>query len=131
MLRTAAELRYESFLWVSDLSQADTVAVIAGFPINLLPLLMGITMYFQMQITPVSPTADPMQQKIFKFMPFIFLVFLYNFSSGLVVYWTTQNILTIIQTKMIHSKKAPIEVEDSSVLKARPVKAKVNNVKKK
>ena len=131
MLRTAAELRYESFLWVSDLSQADTVAVIAGFPINLLPLLMGITMYFQMQITPVSPTADPMQQKIFKFMPFIFLVFLYNFSSGLVVYWTTQNILTIIQTKMIHSKKAPTEVEDSSVLKARPVKAKVNNVKKK
>jgi len=131
MLRTAAELRYESFLWVSDLSQADTVAVIAGFPINLLPLIMGITMYFQMQITPVSPTADPMQQKIFKFMPFIFLVFLYNFSSGLVVYWTTQNILTIIQTKMIHSKKDPIQVEDSSVQKARPVKAKVNNVRKK
>lgn len=131
MLRTAAELRYESFLWVSDLSQADTIAVIAGFPINLLPLIMGITMYFQMQITPVSPTADPMQQKIFKFMPFIFLVFLYNFSSGLVVYWTTQNILTIIQTKMIHSKKDPIQVEDSSVQKARPVKAKVNNVRKK
>lgn len=131
MLRTAAELRYESFLWVSDLSQADTVAVIAGFPINLLPLIMGITMYFQMQITPVSPTADPMQQKIFKFMPFIFLVFLYNFSSGLVVYWTTQNILTIIQTKMIHSKKDPIQVEDTSVQKARPVKAKVNNVRKK
>jgi YidC/Oxa1 family membrane protein insertase len=130
MLRTAAELRYESFLWVSDLSQADTVAVIAGFPINLLPLIMGITMYFQMQITPVSPTADPMQQKIFKFMPFIFLVFLYNFSSGLVVYWTTQNILTIIQTKMIHSKKDPIQVEDTSVQKARPVKAKVNNVRK-
>ena len=130
MLRTAAELRYESFLWVSDLSQADTIATLGGFPINLFPILMGITMFLQMQIAPISPTADPVQQKIFKFMPFIFLVFLYNFSSGLVIYWTTQNILTIIQQKMIHSRKDPEIVEDLQVSKARPIKAKVKSIKK-
>ena len=64
MLRTAAELRYEPFLWVADLSQADTIAVVAGFPINLFPIIMGVTMFYQMQIMPVSPTADPLQQKI-------------------------------------------------------------------
>lgn len=131
MLRTAAELRYESFLWVTDLSQADTIAVIAGFPINLFPILMGLTMYLQMQITPMSPTADPIQQKIFKFMPFIFLIFLYNFSSGLVIYWTTQNILTIIQQKMIHAKKEPESISEDRVGRARPIDAKVDSVKKK
>ena len=102
MLRTASELRHESFLWVSDLSMPDTVAYIAGFPINLLPLIMGVSMFFQMSMAPVSPTADPVQQKIFKFLPFIFLIFLYNFSSGLVLYWTVQNFLTILQQKVIN-----------------------------
>ncbi|MEZ7843915.1 MAG: membrane protein insertase YidC [Opitutales bacterium] len=104
MLRSASELRHESFLWVSDLSMPDTLMYIAGYPLNLLPLLMGITMFFQMRMMPVSPTADPAQQKIFKFLPFIFLVFLYNFSSGLVLYWTVQNLLTILQQKIINSR---------------------------
>jgi len=104
MLRTAAELRHEPFLWVSDLAQPDTLMVVAGFPINILPIIMGITMFLQMSMMPVSPTADPMQQKIFKFLPFIFLIFLYNFSSGLVLYWTVQNILTIVQQKIINSR---------------------------
>jgi YidC/Oxa1 family membrane protein insertase len=100
MLRSAAELRHEPFLWVADLSQPDTLFEIAGFPINLLPLIMGVTMFFQMSMMPVSPTADPMQQKIFKFLPFVFLIFLYTFSAGLVLYWTVQNILTIVQQKI-------------------------------
>ncbi|MDG1301489.1 MAG: membrane protein insertase YidC [Opitutae bacterium] len=104
MLRSASELRHEPFLWVSDLSMPDTIMYIAGYPLNLLPLLMGITMFFQMRMMPVSPTADPAQQKIFKFLPFIFLVFLYNFSSGLVLYWTVQNLLTIVQQKIINSQ---------------------------
>jgi YidC/Oxa1 family membrane protein insertase len=104
MLRSASELRHESFLWVSDLSMPDTLTYIAGYPLNLLPLLMGITMFFQMRMMPVSPTADPAQQKIFKFLPFIFLVFLYNFSSGLVLYWTVQNLLTILQQKIINGR---------------------------
>jgi len=104
MLRTASELRHEPFLWVNDLSLPDTQFEINGFPINILPMIMGVTMFFQMSMMPVSPTADPMQQKIFKFLPFIFLVFLYNFASGLVVYWTVQNILTIVQQKIINSR---------------------------
>ena len=104
MLRTASELRFEPFLWVSDLSLPDTQFVVGGFPINILPMIMGVTMFLQMSMMPVSPTADPMQQKIFKFLPFIFLIFLYNFSSGLVLYWTVQNILTIIQQKIINSR---------------------------
>ena len=103
MLRSASELRHESFLWVSDLSMPDTLTYIAGYPLNILPLIMGLTMFFQMRMMPVSPTADPAQQKIFKFLPFIFLVFLYNFSSGLVLYWTVQNLLTILQQKIINS----------------------------
>ncbi|MGZ0656334.1 membrane protein insertase YidC [Coraliomargarita sp. W4R53] len=104
MLRTASELRHEPFLWVADLSLPDTQFEINGFPINILPMIMGVTMFLQMSMMPVSPTADPMQQKIFKFLPFIFLIFLYNFASGLVVYWTVQNILTIVQQKIINSR---------------------------
>ena len=102
MLRSAAELRHEPFLWVNDLSMPDTIAYIYGFPVNVLPIIMGLTMFFQMSMVPVSPTADPMQQKVFKFLPFVFLIFLYNFSAGLVLYWTVQNILTILQQKMIN-----------------------------
>ena len=104
MLRSASELRHESFLWVSDLSMPDTLTYIAGYPLNILPLIMGLTMFFQMRMMPVSPTADPAQQKIFKFLPFIFLVFLYNFSSGLVLYWTVQNLLNDLQQKIINSR---------------------------
>jgi YidC/Oxa1 family membrane protein insertase len=104
MLRSASELRHESFLWVTDLSMPDTLTYIAGYPLNVLPLIMGLTMFLQMRMMPVSPTADPAQQKIFKFLPFIFLIFLYNFSSGLVLYWTVQNLLTILQQKIINSR---------------------------
>jgi YidC/Oxa1 family membrane protein insertase len=104
MLRTASELRHEPFLWVADLSLPDTQFEINGFPINVLPMIMGVTMFVQMSMMPVSPTADPAQQKIFKFLPFVFLIFLYNFASGLVVYWTMQNILTIVQQKIINSR---------------------------
>lgn len=103
MLRTASELRHEPFLWVKDLSMPDTMFEIAGFPINILPIIMGVTMFLQMSMMPVSPTADPAQQKIFKFLPFVFLIFLYNFSSGLVLYWTMQNILTIVQQKITNA----------------------------
>ncbi|MFU8849065.1 MAG: membrane protein insertase YidC [Opitutales bacterium] len=120
MLRTASELRFEPFLWVSDLSQPDTIMEIGGFPLNLMPLLMGLTMFLQMQMMPVSPTADPMQQKIFKFMPAIFLIFLYNFSSGLTLYWTVQNILTIIQQKIINSRPDPEPVAAVATTSTKP-----------
>jgi YidC/Oxa1 family membrane protein insertase len=102
MIRSAIELRGARFLWVDDLSQPDTLFMIPGlnFPFNLLPLIMGVTMLFQARLTPPSPGMDPVQQKMMRYMPLMFLVFLYNFSAGLTLYWTVQNLLTILQTKL-------------------------------
>lgn len=116
MLRTSSELRFASFLWINDLSVPDTVGYIFGFPINVLPLLMAASMFFQMKMTP-SPMTDNAQKKIFQLMPFIFLVFCYNFPSGLVLYWTVQNLLTIVQQMITNRMKDPelaIPVEEVS-----------------
>lgn len=131
MLRTASELRFEPFLWVADLSQPDTIFEVGGFPINLLPLIMGVTMFLQMHMMPTSPTADPVQQKIFKLMPLLFLVFLYNFSSGLCLYWTVQNILTIVQQKIINSRPDPEPVAAAAAEAKGKGKAKLKKPKKK
>ena len=102
MIRSAIELRGAHFLWVADLSKPDTLFMIPGlnFPFNLLPLLMGVTMLWQARLTPPSPGMDPTQQKMMKYMPLMFLVFLYNYSAALALYWTVQNLLTIVQTKL-------------------------------
>ena len=113
MIQSAIELRGARFLWVGDLSQPDTLFVIpglsfipfigipgVGLPINLLPLIMGVTMFWQARLTPPSPGMDPAQAKIMRYMPLMFMAFLYNFSAGLTLYWTVQNLLTIAQTKL-------------------------------
>ncbi len=111
MLQSAIELRGASFLWACDLSQPDTIWVIPGlnFPINPLPLIMGATQLWQMRLTPPSPGVDPVQQKIMQYMPLMFLFILYNFSSGLTLYWTVQNLLSIAQMKLTKATedKAP------------------------
>jgi YidC/Oxa1 family membrane protein insertase len=108
MLQSAIELRGARFLWACDLSQADTVWVIPGlnFPLNPLPLIMGATQIWQMRLTPPSPGVDPVQQKMMQYMPLIFLFILYNFSSGLTLYWTVQNLLTIAQMKLTKASSA-------------------------
>jgi YidC/Oxa1 family membrane protein insertase len=108
MIPNAIELRGTPFLWVRDLSRADTLFYLPGldFPFNLLPLFMGVTMFWQARLTPPSPGMDPAQQAMMKYMPLMFLVFLYNQPSGLVLYWTVQNLLTILQTKMTKAKEA-------------------------
>jgi YidC/Oxa1 family membrane protein insertase len=73
---------------------------VAHIPINPMPLLMGVTMLWQARMTPPSPGMDPAQQKIMKYMPLMFMVFLYNMSAGLTLYWTVQNLLTITQMKL-------------------------------
>ena len=108
MLRTSSDLRFANFLWIDDLSLPDTVAYIGSFPLHLLPLVMGVTMFAQMKMAP-TPTTDNFQRKLFQFMPFIFLVFCYNFPSGLVLYWTVQNLLTIAQQMLTGNvKETPI-----------------------
>lgn len=96
MLRSASEVRFAPFLWIQDLALPDTIATIGGFPINILPLFMTAAMVVQMRMTP-TPTTDNFQRKIFQFMPIIFLVFCYNFPSGLVLYWTCQNLISVFQ----------------------------------
>jgi YidC/Oxa1 family membrane protein insertase len=110
MIRSAIELRGAHFLWASDLSKPDTLFMIPGinFPFNLLPLLMGGAMLWQAHLTPPSPGMDPGQQKIMRYMPLMFLVFLYNYSAGLALYWTVNNLLTILQTKVTKNLKDPV-----------------------
>jgi len=104
MLRSAAELRFESFLWANDLASPDTVAHIFGFPVNIMPILMGATMIFQMKLTPQS-TVDNAQAKIFKFMPWMFTLFCYNFSCALALYSTVNGLFTIGQQLIINRMK--------------------------
>jgi YidC/Oxa1 family membrane protein insertase len=128
MIQTAIELRGESWLWVTDLSKPDTLFFIPGigFPFNLLPLLMGVTMLWQSHLTPPSPGMDPMQQKMMKYLPLIFLFMLYNFSSGLTLYWTVQNLLSILQTKLTKTAgpAGPAAPATSPVLTPRQKKKK-------
>ncbi len=105
MLQYAVELRGRGFLWVDDLSQPDTVAMIAGVPLNLLPIVMAITSFAQMAMTP--KTGDKTQQRIIMFMPFMFFFFCYNFASALALYWTTQNIFSIGQTWLMNKLPEP------------------------
>lgn len=122
MLGTAIELRNSSFFWVADLSQPDTVGHILGFPINILPIVMAGTMIWQMVITP--KTGDAMQQRIFYFMPVIFLVFCYNYASGLALYWTTQNLFSIVQLYLTRNKPLPTLEKKSIIAKREAVQAK-------
>ena len=105
MLGTAIELRGSGFLWVHDLSQPDTVFHLAGVPVNILPLCMAVTMIVQMSMTP--KTGDKSQQRMFMFMPLIFVMFCYNFASALALYWTVQNVFSIAQLYVTRKRTAP------------------------
>jgi YidC/Oxa1 family membrane protein insertase len=109
MIQSAIELRGAHFLWVADLSKPDTLFIIPGidFPFNLLPLLMGASMLWQSLITPPAPGMDPAQAKMMRYLPLVFLVFLYNYSAGLALYWTVNNLLTILQTKLTKNITVP------------------------
>ncbi len=89
-------LRGASFLWIKDLSQADTIFTIAGMiPINPLPLIMVGTQIWQQRITPT--TGDPQQAKMMQFMPLMMLLFFYKAAAGLTLYWTLQQVLSLAQ----------------------------------
>ncbi len=103
MLRSASELYGQGFLWAGDLSEQDNVSTIQGFSLNLLPIFMVATQWYQMRLNPLQmgpemSEAQRLNAKMMRFMPFMFLVFLYFFSSALVLYWTVQNLMTILQT---------------------------------
>lgn len=101
VLLASVELRYTPFiLWIEDLSSPD--------PYYVLPIIMGVSMFFQMKLSP-TPT-DPIQAKVMKVMPFAFSIFFFFFPAGLVLYSLTNNILSIAQqwqiTRMIERAAA-------------------------
>jgi YidC/Oxa1 family membrane protein insertase len=98
VLRSAIELRFAPFLWIRDLSEPENlfpglIPYVSG--LNLLPLIMTALQVWQQKLTPVG--GDPAQQKMMTWMPVIMLVFFYNFASGLVLYWTVNQALMIVQ----------------------------------
>jgi YidC/Oxa1 family membrane protein insertase len=95
VLQGSVELRQAPWLlWYKDLSIMD--------PYYVLPLIMGASMFLQQKLNP--PQADPMQQKIFQFMPVIFTVMFLFFPAGLVLYWVVNNILSMSQQWFINKK---------------------------
>ena len=96
VLLNAVELQgAEWILWVDDLSRMDNFYV--------LPILMGASMYYQQKLTPNNFT-DPMQEKVFKFLPIIFTFFFITFPSGLVLYWFVNNLFSIAQQFIVNAQ---------------------------
>jgi YidC/Oxa1 family membrane protein insertase len=126
MLASAIELRGARFLWVRDLAKPDTLFVIPGWgmPFNLLPLLMAGTMLWQSHLTPPSPGMDPTQAKIMRYLPLIFMVTFYSLSSGLNLYWTVNNLLSIAQTKLTKTMQEPPPSAKAPVLTPAPKRRK-------
>ena len=111
MLFISLEMRHQPFFGlIQDLSAKDPTTIFNLFGlipwdppgfliIGIWPILMGLTMYLQQKLNPAP--ADPIQAKIFAFFPLFLTVILAPFPSGLVVYWTVNNILTIAQQWVI------------------------------
>ncbi len=108
-LLVAIELRHSPFIWwINDLSAPEQLLNfhVYGYalPLRLLPLLMGVSMYFQQKMTP-SAGVDPTQQKMMNFLPIVFTFMFWGFPSGLVLYWLVNNIITIGQQGFIMKAK--------------------------
>ena len=111
MLYVTLEMRHQPFFgWIKDLSERDPTSVFNLFGlipwdpptflmIGAWPILMGLSMWVQQKLNPTPP--DPIQAKIFMFFPIFLTIILAPFPSGLVIYWTVNNILTIAQQWVI------------------------------
>jgi len=106
MLGQAVELRNAQFFWVHDLSQPDTVGYlpVLDWPINIIPLCMAATQIWLMAMTP--KTGDATQRRVMMFTPLIFLFICYNFAAALALYYTAQNLFSIVQ--FYYNKRQPM-----------------------
>ena len=120
MLYPAAELRNAGFpVGTRPFPARHRGAPRDGYPINVLPLLMIGTQFWQMSLTP--KTGDPQQQKTMMFMPLLFGFFCYNFAAALALYYTMQGLLTILQLYFTRSQSPPtLGAGDMAVRQARP-----------
>jgi len=123
VLFVTIEMRHAPFFgWIRDLSALEPTSIFNLFGllpyalpeflmIGVFPILMGITMWMQTNLNP--PPADPMQARIFAFMPLVFTFMLAAFPAGLVIYWTWNNILSIAQQIYIMKRMGtPIDMFD-------------------
>ena len=123
MLYTTLEMRHQPFVgWVHDLSAPDPSNLFNLFGLlpfhvpdsipylhlGVWPIIMGITMWLQMKLNP--PPPDPVQARMFTFMPIIFTFMLGTMPAGLVIYWAWNNSLTILQQSLI-MKRQGVKVE--------------------
>ena len=111
VFRNTIAFRGESFfLWINDLSAADTLFVVGGIPVNVLPFLMSFSMYYTMKLSSATQPAggDPAQeatQQMMKYMfPGMMFFLFYAFPSGLNLYYLCFNIMQILQQKIINNE---------------------------
>jgi YidC/Oxa1 family membrane protein insertase len=114
VLYVTIDMRHAPFYgWIKDLSAPDPTSIFnlfgvlpfetSGiFVIGIWPILMGLTMLIQQKLNP-QPT-DPVQAKVMKLLPLILIFAFSHFPSGLVIYWTWSNILSILQQWLITKK---------------------------
>ncbi|MBZ0089700.1 MAG: membrane protein insertase YidC, partial [Thermoanaerobaculia bacterium] len=111
MLSTAVELKWAPWaMWIKDLAEQD--------PYFVLPIVMGATQLIQQRMTP--PPPDPFQKRMMQFLPVVFTVFSLGFPSGLVLYWLTNNILTIGQQLVYNRIRDQSEEAAEAAAPARP-----------
>src|SRR3990170_87572 len=107
VLLYSIDLRHSSFLWIKDLSSPENLFNIPGIGIQfrILPLAMGASWYASQKLTPTAaPGVDNMQMKMMEFMPLIFTIMFWGLPSGLILYWTVSNILSIVQQLYVNRR---------------------------
>jgi YidC/Oxa1 family membrane protein insertase len=106
VLTVSIELRGANFLWIQDLARADTIFHVGGFPLNILPILNGLTMFWQQSLTP----TDPNQKALKYMMPIMITVFFYNLPSGLILYWLITTLVTVLQQYQVQKTSSTVVV---------------------
>ena len=114
VFRSTIEFRGAPFVaWISDLSAPDTLLSIGGFPINVLPVFMGLTMFLQQKMM-ATPGAGGQQKFMLYFMNVFFLFLFYSFPSGLNLYYSVFNVLSIVQQKYFIPDVVPEKVSTNN-----------------
>jgi len=125
VLLLTIEMRHQPFvLWIRDLSAPDPATIInlfgylhftpPGFlAIGVVPVLLGVSMYFQMKFNPAP--MDEIQKQVFAIMPWMLMFLMAPFAVGLQVYWITSNVITVLQQQWLYSRhpvlKQPMKKE--------------------
>ena len=133
VLYTTIEMRHQPFFgWIHDLSAPDPLTLLTGFGlfhwqvpeflhffnIGIWPLIMGVTMYVQQRLNPAP--ADPVQARVFQFLPIMFTFMMAQFQAGLVIYWAWSNTLSIAQQYTIMRRHgSPIGAKAHAQAKAK------------